>query len=142
MAIADRHGLRVLEDAAQGHGARWAGRRTGGLGHAASWSFYPGKNLGAYGDAGAVTTNDAGTADRVRVLRNYGSRRKYYNEVPGYNSRLDTLQAAVLSTKLPYLDEWNRRRQALAQRYAEALAGCAWLTLPAVPADADPVWHL
>ena len=115
MEIADRHGLRVLEDAAQAHGARWQDRMAGGLGHAAAWSFYPTKNLGAFGDAGAVTTSDAPTADRVRVLRNYGSRKKYYNEVPGYNSRLDPLQAALLCVKLAHLDDWNARRRALAE---------------------------
>lgn len=142
MAVAARHGLRVLEDAAQGHGARWAGRRTGALGDAAAWSFYPGKNLGAYGDGGAVTTSDDETADRVRVLRNYGSRRKYYNEVPGCNSRLDTLQAAVLAAKLPRLDDWNQRRHALAERYRQGLDGCEGVTLPEVPPAARPVWHL
>src|SRR6185436_8398643 len=104
------------------HGARFEGRSAGVLGDAAAWSFYPGKNLGAFGDAGAVMTNDAETADRVRVLRNYGSRRKYFNEVAGYNSRLDPLQAAVLGAKLPHLDGWNSRRRRLAGRYQTGLA--------------------
>jgi dTDP-4-amino-4,6-dideoxygalactose transaminase len=142
MAVAARHGLRVLEDAAQAHGARWSGRRTGALGHAAAWSFYPGKNLGAFGDAGAVTTSDDETANRVRMLGNYGSRRKYYNEVPGYNSRLDSLQAAVLTAKLPHLDAWNDRRRARAARYRAGLADCRGIFLPAVADDAEPVWHL
>ena len=139
--IAARHGLKVLEDAAQAHGARNKGRRTGGLGHAAGWSFYPTKNLGAFGDAGAVTTDDAELADRVRVLRNYGSRAKYLNEVKGYNSRLDPLQAAFLRVKLGHLDEWNQRRCAVAGRFLEALSGIPSLIVPRVPAWAEPVWH-
>ncbi len=124
LAIARKHGLRVLEDGAQAHGARYKGRRIGAHGDAVAWSFYPGKNLGALGDAGAVTTNDAELADRIRVLRNYGSRVKYVNEVQGYNSRLDPLQAAVLRVKLGHLDEWNARRRAIAERYLQGLAGC------------------
>ena len=112
--IARRHGLKVLEDAAQAHGARYKGKRVGGHGDAVAWSFYPGKNLGAFGDGGAVTTNDADLASRIRTLGNYGSREKYVNEVRGFNSRLDPLQAAVLSVKLRYLDEWNARRRAVA----------------------------
>ena len=139
--IASRHGLKVLEDAAQAHGARYKGRRTGGLGHAAGWSFYPGKNLGAFGDAGAVTTNDTDLADKVRVLRNYGSRVKYLNEVRGFNSRLDPLQAAFLRVKLTRLDEWNARRVAVAGRYLRELAGIPGLTLPGVPDWAEPIWH-
>ena len=142
MAIAARHGLKVLEDAAQAHGARCRGRRCGALGDAAGWSFYPGKNLGAFGDAGAVTTDDADLAQRVRVLRNYGSQRKYYNEVKGFNSRLDPLQAAFLRVKLTRLDDWNRRREAIARLYRERLAGVPGLTLPTVPAWAEPCWHL
>lgn len=139
--IARRHGLRVLEDAAQAHGAEYKGRRIGGHGDAVAWSFYPGKNLGALGDGGAVTTNDPEIADRLRMLRNYGSREKYVNEVQGFNSRLDPLQAAVLRVKLAHLDEWNQRRAALAAQYLRELAGCG-LILPAVPAWAAPVWHL
>jgi dTDP-4-amino-4,6-dideoxygalactose transaminase len=142
LEIAARHGLKVLEDAAQAHGARYKGRRTGALGHAAGWSFYPGKNLGAFGDAGAFTTNDAELADKVRVLRNYGSRLKYQNEVQGFNSRLDPLQAAFLRVKLAKLDEWNGRRRAVAAHYLEALAGIEGLVLPFVPDWAEPAWHL
>jgi len=141
LALARRHGLRVLEDAAQAHGARYKGRRIGAHGDAVAWSFYPGKNLGALGDGGAVTTSDPEIADRIRVLRNYGSRVKYVNEVKGFNSRLDPIQAAVLRVKLRVLDEWNARRQGIAQRYLEGLAGSG-LVLPQVPEWAEPVWHL
>jgi len=141
MAIARKHGLRVLEDGAQAHGARYKGQRLGGHGDAVAWSFYPGKNLGAMGDGGAVTTNDAQLADRIRVLRNYGSRVKYVNEVQGYNSRLDPLQAAILRVKLAHLDEWNTRRSAIAARYQDGLVGCG-LILPYVPDWAEPAWHL
>jgi dTDP-4-amino-4,6-dideoxygalactose transaminase len=142
MSIAGKHGLKVVEDNAQAQGARYKGRRTGSLGDAAGNSFYPGKNLGAFGDAGAVTTDDAELADRVRVLRNYGSKKKYYNEVKGYNSRLDELQAALLRVKLKKLDEWNGRRKAVAERHSKRLGGVAGLTLPAVPVWAEPAWHL
>ena len=121
--VARRHGLPVVEDAAQAHGARYRGRRAGALGDAAAFSFYPGKNLGGLGDGGAVTTDDAALADRVRVLRNYGSREKYHNEVVGVNSRLDPLQAAFLRAKLPHLDAWNARRAAVAARYLDGLGG-------------------
>jgi dTDP-4-amino-4,6-dideoxygalactose transaminase len=121
IVIAQQHGLRIVEDNAQAQGALYKGRRTGSLGDAAGNSFYPGKNLGAFGDAGAVTTNDSELADRVRVLRNYGSKVKYYNEVKGFNSRLDELQAAFLRVKLRHLDEWNSRRRKLAQYYLSAL---------------------
>lgn len=141
LAIARRRSLRVLEDAAQAHGARYKGRRLGAHGDAVAWSFYPGKNLGAVGDAGAVTTGDRELADRIRSLRNYGSRVKYVNEVPGYNSRLDPLQAAVLRLKLRHLDTWNVRRSAIAERYASELAETGVL-LPYVPEWATPVWHL
>ena len=141
VSIARKHGLRVLEDGAQAHGARYKGRRLGTHGDAVTWSFYPGKNLGAMGDGGAVTTNDPKIADRIRVLRNYGSRVKYVNEVQGYNSRLDPLQAAILRVKLAHLDEWNSRRRVIAQLYQTGLAGSG-LTLPHVPDWAEPVWHL
>ena len=141
-AIARKHGLKVIEDAAQAHGARYKGRRSGQLGDAAAFSFYPGKNLGALGDGGAVTTGDGALADAIRVLRNYGSRLKYQNEVVGYNSRLDELQAALLHAKLPRLDEGNRRRAAIAAHYRERLAGLPGIVLPQVPAWAEPVWHL
>ena len=140
--VATRRGLRLIEDAAQAHGATYKGSPAGSLSDAAGWSFYPGKNLGAMGDAGAVTTNDDQLADRVRVLRNYGSRVKYFNEVKGFNSRLDPLQAALLGVKLTHLVEWNARRKVLAGRYMEALADVPNLTLPHVPAWADPSWHL
>jgi dTDP-4-amino-4,6-dideoxygalactose transaminase len=139
--IAGRHGLAVLEDAAQAHGARYRGRRVGASGDAAAWSFYPGKNLGALGDGGAVTTNDPGVAERLRLLRNYGSRTKYVNEVRGTNSRLDPLQAAVLRVKLRHLDAWNERRKGVAELYMRELRDLK-LALPAVPEWADPVWHL
>ena len=142
MNLAEKYGLKVIEDNAQAQGALYKGRRTGVLGHAAGHSFYPGKNLGAFGDGGAITTNDATLADRVRALRNYGSKRKYYNDVKGYNSRLDELQAAFLRVKLRKLDEWNERRRALARYYLEALADFQELTLPYVPEWALPVWHL
>ncbi|NDV13298.1 DegT/DnrJ/EryC1/StrS family aminotransferase [Crenobacter caeni] len=141
MAIADRHGLKVIEDAAQAHGALYKGRKVGSLGHAAGFSFYPGKNLGALGDAGAVTTHDAALADKVRVLANYGSQQKYHNELQGFNCRLDELQAALLRVKLPHLDAETRRRQEIAAQYQQGLQDCS-LTLPTVLADTTPVWHL
>ena len=141
LEIARRHGLRVLEDAAQAHGARYKGRRIGSHGDAVAWSFYPGKNLGALGDGGAVTTNDAELAERIRTLANYGSKKKYFNEVAGFNSRLDPLQAAVLLVKLRHLDPWNDRRRLIAAHYLEALPGPG-LILPHVPEWAEPVWHL
>lgn len=141
LAIARKHKLRVLEDGAQTHGARYKGQRIGAHGDAVAWSFYPGKNLGALGDGGAVTTNDPAIADRVRVLRNYGSRVKYVNEVKGFNSRLDPLHAAVLSVKLRHMDEWNARRQRIASLYLSELVNIG-LTLPLVPEWASPVWHL
>ncbi|MGO8929605.1 MAG: DegT/DnrJ/EryC1/StrS family aminotransferase [Limisphaerales bacterium] len=142
LAVARDHGLKVIEDNAQAQGARYKGRRTGSLGDAAGNSFYPGKNLGALGDAGAVTTSDAALADRVRSLRNYGSKKKYYNDRKGYNSRLDELQAAFLRVKLKKLDEWNERRRAVAARYLAGFDGASGLTLPLVPGWAEPVWHL
>ncbi|MGH2372908.1 MAG: DegT/DnrJ/EryC1/StrS family aminotransferase [bacterium] len=141
MDIARRHDLWVLEDAAQAHGARYHARRAGALGHAAGWSFYPTKNLGAFGDAGAVTTNDAHLAHRVALLRNYGSSRKYVSEVCGYNSRLDEMQAAILRVKLRWLDIWNARRRRVAATYLEDLR-TAGIVLPFVPEWAEPCWHL
>lgn len=140
--IAKRYQLRVIEDAAQAHGARYKGRRVGGLGDAAGFSFYPGKNLGALGDGGAITTNDFALANKIRLLRNYGSRVKYFNEIKGFNSRLDELQAAFLRVKLTKLDEWNARRVRLANQYLEKLASVTDLILPFVPTWAEPVWHL
>jgi dTDP-4-amino-4,6-dideoxygalactose transaminase len=141
-AIADRHGLIVLEDAAQAHGARYKGCRVGALSHAAGFSFYPGKNLGAFGDAGAVTTNDPVIAGKLRTLRNYGSRQKYFNEIKGVNSRLDGLQAALLRVKLLKLDEWNERRRTIARAYMAGLQNVADLQLPFGPEWAESVWHL
>ncbi len=142
MALAARHDLRVMEDVAQAQGARYKGRVTGSLAHAGAFSFFPTKNLGAMGDAGAVTTDDAALAERLRVLRNYGSRQKYVNLEKGVNSRLDELQAALLRVKLPYLDRWNERRKTLAAQYRAALVDTAAIGLPHVPQWADPAWHL
>ncbi|MDQ2960480.1 MAG: DegT/DnrJ/EryC1/StrS family aminotransferase, partial [Candidatus Dormibacteraeota bacterium] len=139
--IARRHGLFVLEDAAQAHGALYKGQPVGSLSRATAWSFYPSKNLGAMGDSGAVTTGDVEVAERVRRLRNYGSSAKNVNEVAGYNSRLDELQAAVLQVKLLVLDEWNARRRSIARRYLDAFTGTD-LFLPAIPSWASPAWHL
>jgi dTDP-4-amino-4,6-dideoxygalactose transaminase len=140
--IAEQHGLKIIEDAAQTHGGWYRDRMAGNLGSAAGFSFYPTKNLGAFGDAGAVVTNDDQLADKVRVLRNYGSRRKYDNEVRGHNSRLDPLQAAFLRVKLKHLDEWNERRRRIAARYLDSLRLLPRLGLPAVPPGVIPVWHL
>jgi len=142
LGIARKHGLKVLEDAAQAHGARYKGRRIGSHGDIVAWSFYPGKNLGCFGDGGAITTNDPLLADRVRVLRNYGSRVKYKNEVKGHNSRLDEIQAAFLRVKLRYLDQWNGRRASLANQYLDLLSDFSGVGLPRVQGGADPVWHL
>ncbi|AIF53717.1 DegT/DnrJ/EryC1/StrS aminotransferase family protein [Pelosinus sp. UFO1] len=139
--IAKKYGLKVLEDAAQAHGARCHGKQVGGLGDAAGFSFYPGKNLGALGDGGAVTTNDDDLADKVRILRNYGSKVKYQNEEIGFNSRLDELQAALLRVKLRHINEWNGRRVQIAKKYLAELANTE-LILPTVPDWAEPVWHL
>lgn len=141
MAIADRHDLKVLEDAAQAHGASYRGRRAGSLGHAAAFSFYPAKNLGALGDGGAITTDDPELARRIRLLSNYGSERKYAHEEKGFNCRLDEVQAAVLRVKLRHLDAWNARRREVAAAYLEQLSGTG-LALPAVPAHMNPAWHL
>ncbi len=140
--IAEQHQLAIIEDSAQTHGARYRDRMAGNLGSAAAFSFYPTKNLGAFGDAGAVTTNDDRLADRVQVLRNYGSRRKYFNEERGHNSRLDPLQAAFLRVKLKHLDEWNDRRKRIAGYYLENLKDLPGLSLPQIARDADHVWHV
>ena len=141
LALAKTHGFAVIEDAAQAHGARYKGKRIGAHGDVVCWSFYPGKNLGALGDAGAVTTNRADLAERIALLRNYGSREKYVNEEAGVNSRLDPIQAAVLRVKLHALEEWTNRRREVARGYTDALGGVG-LTLPHVPDWADPAWHL
>jgi len=140
--IAKPRGIRILEDAAQAHGARYRGRRAGSLGDAAAFSFYPAKNLGALGDGGAVTTDDDALADSLRMLRNYGSREKYHNERRGMNSRLDELHAAFLRVKLPYLDRENAMRAATASVYTHELEGLTELELPTPCPDGDPCWHL
>ena len=142
LELADRHGLFVLEDAAQAHGARCRGRRAGGLGHAAAFSFYPSKNLGAYGDGGAVTTNDPALAERVRRLRNHGRISKYEHADFTFNSQLDTLQAAILSVQLRHLARRNARRRALAARYDARLRRVRGLALPQETEDAEHVYHL
>ena len=141
LELAAAHGIPVVEDAAQAHGTRYHGRRIGGHCAAASWSFYPGKNLGAFGDAGAVTTNDAQVALRLRSLRNYGSSERYVHDELGFNSRLDPVQAAILRVKLRHLDAWNIRRQDIASRYQSELADIG-LVLPSIPEWADSSWHL
>jgi len=142
LAVARKHGLVVVEDAAQAHGARYNGRRIGAHGDAVAWSFYPGKNLGALGDAGAVTTDDPGVAERVRSLGNYGSNQKYVHDLPGTNSRLDEIQSAVLRIKLQHLDSWNARRRTIANRYTQELADIPGLRLPNVASGREHVWHL
>ncbi len=142
MALANHYGLLVIEDNAQAHGAKLAGQLTGSFGQASGTSFYPTKNLGALGDAGAVTTNDAAVANRVRQLRNYGSLHKNQHELLGYNSRLDELQAAVLQVKLQYLPQWTAQRRELAAWYNQYLADIPGLRLPMVIQGAEPVWHL
>lgn len=139
-SLASQHNLYVIEDAAQAHGATVNGRKIGSHGDAVVWSFYPGKNLGALGDGGAVTTNNDDLAQRIRMLANYGSEVKYYNQERGINSRLDPIQAAVLSVKLKYLDQWNMRRQEIAQRYQAAFAGLP-LDLIDVSQHVSAVWH-
>jgi dTDP-4-amino-4,6-dideoxygalactose transaminase len=140
MAIAEKHGLIVVEDAAQAHGATHAGKPAGSMGAAAGFSFYPGKNLGAYGDGGAITTNDAAVGEHLKLLRNWGSLKKYHHDQVGLNSRLDTVQAAVLRVKLKYLADWNARRRSHAKAYGEALAGISGLTMTEY--DEGCVYHL
>lgn len=139
--IAEHAGIPVIEDAAQAHAATWMQKPAGSLGRAACFSFYPGKNLGAYGDAGAVTTDDDALAERVRLLRNHGRHDKYLHEVKGFGHRIDALQAAVLGAKLPYLTEWTTARRQLAARYAELLADLE-VVVPYVSPQAVPAWHL
>lgn len=142
MIIAHKFGLSIVEDNAQSHGASWKGQLTGTWGVANGTSFYPGKNLGALGDAGAITTNDISLAARAKVLRNYGSHKKYYNEVIGYNMRMDELQAGILSVKLKYLPEWTKKRQQIASWYMELLKGVKDIILPETYSDATHVYHL
>ena len=139
--IAKRRDLRLVEDAAQAHGAAIGGTRIGHHGDAVAWSFYPGKNLGAVGDGGAVTTDDPDIARRIALLRNYGSATKYVHEMQGVNSRLDPIQAAVLQAKLPLIADWNARRGCIAAIYADGLAGSS-LTLPATVPNTTHAWHL
>jgi dTDP-4-amino-4,6-dideoxygalactose transaminase len=141
LELAQRYGLKVLEDAAQAHGASYKGKWVGAIGDAAGWSFYPSKNLGALGDAGAITTNDEALADRLRALRNYGSAQKYVNTYAGHNSRLDELQAAVLLAKLPLLDQENAHRRALAQQYLMGIHNPD-VVLPPTDQFEQDVWHL
>lgn len=149
-AIARKHGLIFMTDNAQAHGASYKGKRVGALADVECHSFYPSKNLGAFGEAGAVTTSDCGVTERIRLLRNYGSRSRYHNEVIGYNSRIDELQAAFLRVKLKHLDEWNARRKSLAALYKELLCDLSSQVfhttkcqfLPTAPVWSDPVWHL
>ena len=141
MAIAERHGLKVIEDCAQAHGARWQGQPVGTFGDAGTFSFYPGKNLGAYGDAGAVVSRDAEMIKRARMIANHGRTDKYLHEFEAISSRLDGLQAAILRAKLPHLDDWNAARRRHAAAYDAALRDSAVVT-PTVHPDAEPVWHL
>ena len=141
--IAREHGFKVIEDAAQAHGARYKGARAGSLGDAAAFSFYPGKNLGAFSDEGAVTTDDSELATRICMLRNYGSKTKYLHEEAGVNSRLDELQSAFLRVKLGHLEEWNKRRSKIASIYLSQLPILnSQLLLPHVLSQSEPVWHL
>jgi len=142
LRIARKHGVRVIEDACQAHGARCNSRRAGSIGDAAAFSFYPGKNLGAFGDGGAVTTNDAGLAEQIRTLRNYGSAEKYVHDELGENSRLDTIQALVLSEKLKRLDGWNAARRTAAAQYTERLQSVGEIKTPGVREDSEHVFHL
>lgn len=141
LALAKAHSLYVIEDACQAHGAEYKGRRAGAIGDIGCFSFYPTKNLGAYGDGGLVLTRNPELAERVRSLRNYGQTRKYFHRIRGYNSRLDELQAAVLEAKLPYLDEWNRRRRRIAARYDSGI-DASHIKRPSVHQDAHHVYHL
>ncbi|WP_373551078.1 DegT/DnrJ/EryC1/StrS family aminotransferase [Haliscomenobacter sp.] len=142
MELATRYDVALVEDNAQAHGARWQGKLTGSFGQINGVSFYPTKNLGALGDAGAVTTNDSALADFAKMYRNYGSRQRYYNEMPGLNSRLDAVQAGILRIKLAHLASWNAEREVLANRYLEQLRGIKQLRLPTLGTDCTSVWHL
>jgi dTDP-4-amino-4,6-dideoxygalactose transaminase len=142
LAVAHKHGLIVIEDAAQAQGAIYRGRKAGSIGLAGSFSFYPGKNLGAWGEAGAITTGDAKLRERLNMFREHGQKKKYYHDVVGWNSRMDGLQAAVLSVKLKYLDRANAARRQIAGRYNELLAGTPGLLLPAVAEYAHHIYHV
>ena len=140
--LANKYNLFVLEDAAQAHGACYKGKRAGNLGNAAAWSFYPTKNLGAFGDGGAITTNDDVLAEKIKLLHNYGEEKKSINRIKGFNSRLDELQAATLRIKLKYLNEWNQRRALIANHYITELASNKNIILPAIQNDYLSAWHL
>jgi dTDP-4-amino-4,6-dideoxygalactose transaminase len=141
--VCSKHSIKLIEDAAQAHGARSSLSSAGALGDAAGFSFYPGKNLGAFGDGGAVTTNDSDVAENIRLLRNYGSKVKYHNEEKGYNSRLDEIQSAFLRVKLPFLNEWNQRRRELAESYHNRLSKIPQIIVPRMPSEPSAhVWHL
>jgi len=142
LAVAGKHGLWVVEDSAQAHLGTYKGRKAGSMGLAAGFSFYPGKNLGACGEAGAVTTNDADLAQKVRMLRDHGQAKKYYHDFEGYNGRCDALQAAALRVKLRHLPEWTAARRKHAAQYLELLKDAEGIVAPTVAADCDPVWHL
>jgi len=139
--ICKKHELKLIEDSAQAHGALYKGKKAGGLGDASGFSFYPGKNLSAFGDAGAVTTNDKELAKKIKILRNYGSEKKYYNQRRGLNSRLDEIQAAILGVKLKYLDEENNARKKIAGIYLDQIKNSG-IVLPYIPDYAEPIWHL
>jgi dTDP-4-amino-4,6-dideoxygalactose transaminase len=139
--IADHYHLLVIEDAAQAQGSFYHEQRAGSLGNAAGFSFYPSKNLGAFGDAGAIVTDDDQVAEKVKLLRNYGSKLKYHNDIKGFNSRLDPLQAALLRVKLRHLDEWNQRRQQVASQYIRSMTDFPGIVIPYVPDWSQPIWH-
>lgn len=142
MKIAKKHDLRVIEDACQSHGAEYKGKRVGSFGDIGCFSFYPGKNLGGYGDGGAITTNDDKIADKIRLLRDYGQKKKYHHSLKGYNSRLDALQAAILNVKLRYLDEWNDKRLKNAMYYSKLLKDLRSVKIPKLMEDVRHVFHL
>lgn len=141
LELSKKNSIKVIEDAAQAHGAKYKDKRIGGHGDIIAWSFYPGKNLGAIGDGGAITTNDPELAEKIKLYRNYGSRIKYYNEVQGVNSRLDSIQAAILRAKLQRLDQWNEKRSAVATLYLNQLSNVSQIILPKIPDWTTPVWH-
>lgn len=142
LALAKKYNLKVIEDSAQAHGATYKNKKAGALGDASGFSFYPGKNLGAFGDAGAITTNDPMLAERIKMLRNYGSKIKYHNEERGTNSRLDEFQAAILRVKLKYLNQWNARRSAIAELYTDALKNHENIVQPFILDHCHSAWHL
>ncbi len=142
IALSDHNNLKIIEDCAQAHGAEYKNRRVGGIGHIGTFSFYPGKNLGAYGDAGAIVTNDNNLAKRCRMIANHGRMHKYEHQIEGRNSRLDSLQAAILSSKLKYLDDWTNKRIAIAAHYYDQLTGLAGISLPVCESWAKHVYHL